>query len=91
MGLFDSLSSFVGWSEPVYADAEAADPPKDDGEKEGEEEVKDDGDKEEGKEEDKEEGDKEEEAPEAEEEEDDEPEDPKAKLEEGKSSRFCVE
>jgi len=82
MGLLDSISSFLAWSEPVYADAEAADPPKDDGDSKDEEEVKDDGDKEEDKDEDKEE-DTEEEAPEpAEEEEEDEPEDPKFKLEE---------
>jgi len=84
MGLLDSLSSFLSFSEPTYVDAEAADPPKDDGKDEDVKEDKDEGDKEEGE---KEESDddapdppaQEEEAEEEEEEE--ELQDPKEKLE----------
>jgi ubiquinol-cytochrome c reductase subunit 6 len=81
MGLFDTLSSYLTFSDPTVVDAEAADPPKDEGADTKDEDVKEDAKDEEGGEEDAAE---EEPAAAEEEEEEEEPEDPKAKLEEGK-------
>jgi hypothetical protein len=76
MGLFDTISSYLTFSEPTYVEAEAAEPPKDDAEESSEDDVKEES-AEGGKEGGKEEG------AEEEEEEEEEPEDPKEKLEKG--------
>ena len=43
MGLLDTISSYLSWSEPTYVDAESAEPSMDDAESKGDEDVKDDG------------------------------------------------